>query len=110
MGTPIVGRHYFPTLNWWVLMTLVVPTVAVFVTGCVVWVSARVSTYQAANSISGFIVLPAILLGIGQLTGAMIAEPMVFGVIGLALAGLDVLLMFSIARTFNRERVVASFL
>ena len=39
-------------------MLLVVPTVSVFVTACVVWVSARVATYQAANSIAGFVVLP----------------------------------------------------
>ena len=42
LGNPLVGHLYFPTPNWWVLMLLVVPAVSVFVTACVVWVSARV--------------------------------------------------------------------
>lgn len=37
-GNPLVGRFYFPTLNWWTLMALVVPTVSLFVTAVVVWV------------------------------------------------------------------------
>ncbi len=65
LGNPLVGRWYFPTLNWWVMMLLVVPAVSVFVTACVVWVSARVGSYQSANSIAGFAVLPLILLVVG---------------------------------------------
>ena len=109
-GTPIVGRAYFPTPNWWVLMLLVVPTVSVFVTACVVWVSARVATYQSANSIAGLVVLPVLLLVLGQVTGVMIAGPMVFAVLGLVLGLLDVVLMRWIVKTFDRERVVSAFL
>lgn len=110
LGTPIVGHRYFPTLNWWVLMVLVVPAVAVFVTACVVWVSARVATYQAANSIAGLVVLPVILLVLGQVTGVMLAGPGVFAVLGVVLALADIVLMWWIVRTFDRERVVSSFL
>jgi len=110
LGTPIVGRQYFPTTNWWVLMLLVVPTVALFVTACVVWVSARVATYQAANSIAGLAVLPMLLLVLGQVTGVMLAGPAVFAVLGVALAIADVGLMWWIVKTFDRERVVSNFL
>jgi len=110
LGTPLVGVRYFPTPNWWVLMLLVVPAVAVFVTALVVWVSARVSTYQAANSISGMVVLPIVLLVVGQASGVMLAGPGVFAVLGIVLGLLDVLLMRWIARTFDREKVVSSFL
>jgi ABC-type Na+ efflux pump permease subunit len=110
LGTPIVGQPYFPTPNWWVLMFLVVPAVAVFVTACVVWVSARVATYQAANSIAGFAMLPVILLVLGQVTGVMLAGPLVFAAVALVLGVLDVLLMRWIVKTFDRERVVSSFL
>ena len=110
LGTPIVGRQYFPTLNWWVLMLLVVPAVSVFVTACVVWVSARVATYQAANSIAGLAVLPVMLLVFGQVSGVMLAGPGVFAVLGVVLALADVGLMWWIVTTFDRERVVSSFL
>ena len=109
-ANPLVGRQFFPTSNWWVLMLLVVPAVSVFVTACVVWVSARVATYQSANSIAGFVVLPMILLVLGQVNGLMLLGPMLFAVIGVVLAVLDVLLMRWIVKTFDRERVVSSFL
>ncbi len=110
LGNPLVGHWYFPTLNWWVLMLLVVPAVSVFVTACVVWVSARVSSYQSANSIAGFAVLPLILLVVGQATGVMLLGPTLFAVVGVVLVVLDVLMMRWIVATFDRERVVASFL
>jgi ABC-2 type transport system permease protein len=110
LGTPIVGRQYFPTMNWWVLMFLVVPAASVFVTACVVWVSARVATYQAANSIAGLAVLPVMLLVFGQVSGVMLAGPGVFAVLGIVLALADVGLMWWIVTTFDRERVVSSFL
>jgi len=109
-ANPLVGRQFFPTSNWWVLMLLVVPTVSVFVTACVVWVSARVATYQSANSIAGFVVVPMVLLVLGQVNGLMLLGPMLFAVIGVVLGVLDVVLMGWIVRTFDRERVVSSFL
>jgi ABC-2 type transport system permease protein len=110
LGNPLIGHLYFPTLNWWVLMLLVVPAVAVFVTACVVWVSARVSSYQSANSIAGFALMPLILLVVGQATGVMLLGPLLFAVLGLVLVILDVVMMRRIIATFDRERVVASFL
>jgi ABC-type Na+ efflux pump permease subunit len=110
LGNPLIGRLYFPTLNWWVLMLLVVPAVSVFVTACVVWVSARVSSYQSANSIAGFAILPLVLLIVGQATGVMLLGPLLFAVLGLVLVILDILMMRWIIATFDRERVVAAFL
>jgi ABC-type Na+ efflux pump permease subunit len=110
LGNPVIGRVYFPTLNWWVLMLLVVPAVSVFVTACVVWVSARVSSYQSANSIAGFALLPLILLVVGQATGVMLLGPLLFVVVGLVLVILDIVMMRWVITTFDRERVVASFL
>jgi ABC-type Na+ efflux pump permease subunit len=109
-GNPLVGRFFFPTLNWWVLMLVLVPAVSVCVTAGVVWVSARVSSYQAANSIAGFAVLPVLLLIVGQVTGVMLAGPALFGITGAVLAVLDVLLLRWIISTFDRERMVAAFL
>jgi ABC-2 type transport system permease protein len=109
LGNPLVGNWYFPTLNWWVLMLLVVPAVSVFVTGCVVWVSTRVSSCQSANSIAGFAVLPLILLLVGQATGVMLLGPGLFAVLGLVLAALDVLMVRWMIAMFDREKVVASF-
>ena len=66
--------------------------------------------YQSANSIAGFAVLPLILLVVGQATGVMLLGPGLFAVLGLVLAVLDVLMMRWMIATFDREKVVASFL
>jgi ABC-type Na+ efflux pump permease subunit len=110
LATPLVGRWYFPTASWWVLMLLVVPAVSAFVTSCVVWVSARVSSYQSANSIAGVAVLPLVLLVVGQASGVMLLGPGFFAVLGLVLVVLDALMLRWIVATFDREKVVASFL
>lgn len=109
-GTPLVGRFFFPTLNWWVLMLLLVPVVVVLVTAGVAWVSARVNSYQSANAIAGLAVLPVLLLVVGQVTGVMLAGAGLFAILAMVLAVVDVLLVRWIARTFDRERIVASFL
>ncbi len=110
LGEPLIGRWFFPTDNWWVLMVLLVPAISVFVTLLSVWVSSRVSSYQAANSIAGFVVLPIVLLGVAQTNGAMLVGPLLLGAIGLVLLVVDVLLLRWIVATFDRERLVASFL
>ena len=91
-------------------MLLVVPAVSVFVTACVVWVSARVATYQAANSIAGLAVLPVMLLVFGPGQRRDAPGPALFAVLGLVLVTLDVLMVRWIIATFDRERVVAAFL
>lgn len=68
------------------------------------------STYQAANSIAGLAVLPAVLLVVGQTSGVMLAGPLVFAVLGVVFGFLDVLMVRWIISTFDREKVVASFL
>lgn len=108
LGRPLVGRIFFPTMNWAVLMLLVVPAASIFVTAIVVWVSARVRGYQEANSIAGAAVVPVLILVLGQATGVMLAGPALFGVLGLALAVADVFLVRWIVRTFDREKVAAS--
>ena len=54
--------------------------------------------------------LPLILLVVGQATGVMLLGPALFAVLGIVLAVLDVVPMRWIIVTFDREKVVASFL
>ncbi len=54
--------------------------------------------------------LPVMLLVLGQVTGVMLAGPGVFAALGAALALADIGLMWWIVKTFDRERVVSSFM
>jgi len=109
LGTPFVGRVFFPTANWWVLMVLVVPAAALFVTVITTWVSAKVRGYQEANSMAALAVLPVLGLVIGQVSGAMIAGAGVFAVIGVVLTVADVALVWLVIKTFSREKAVSSY-
>jgi ABC-2 type transport system permease protein len=110
LGHQFVGRIFFPTASWWILTLLLVPAVAVCLTLLVVWVSSRVSTYQAANSMAGFAVLPIVVLIVGQVTGAMIAGPWLFTAIAAILWLINLLMLRWLITTLDRERLVATFL
>lgn len=109
LGNPIVGRSFFPSPNWWVLMVLVVPAASVFVSAITTWVSSRVRGYQEANSIAGFAVLPLVLLVVGQTSGAMLAGPTLFAILGVVLVLADLGLTWAIVTTFSREKAVSSY-
>ncbi len=109
LGTPLVGRAFFPTSNWWVLMVLVVPAASVFVTVITTWVSAKVRGYQEANSMAALAVLPVLALVFGQVSGAMLVGPGVFAIIGIVLVIADVVLAWLVIKSFNREKAVTSY-
>ncbi|MFL6150988.1 MAG: hypothetical protein ACJ72B_01280 [Ornithinibacter sp.] len=69
-----------------------------------------VGSQQSASSIAGCAGLPLILLVVGHATGVMLLGPVLFAVLGVVLAALDVLLVRWIIVTFDRGKVVTSFL
>jgi ABC-2 type transport system permease protein len=59
---PQIGRIFFPTPTWLVLMFWVIPGFIAFTLSIVLRVSGRVTSSTAAHQISGIVSLPAILL------------------------------------------------
>lgn len=71
--------------------------------------SARVRGYQEANSISRFTVLPLVLLVVGQTSGVMLAGPMLFAVLGAALAAVGAGITGAVVRSFSREKAASAY-
>lgn len=69
---PVMGAVFFPTAMWWVLALWVAPAVAALGLGATVLVSARVNTFQEAYQVGGVVVLPIVLLVVGQATGLVV--------------------------------------
>lgn len=109
LGFRFIGRIFFPTVDWWVLMLLVVPAASVLVTIITTWISARVRGFQEANSMAGAAVLPIMALVVGQVTGIMFVGTAMFAALGVVLVFADVLLGRWIIGTFDRERAVSSY-
>ena len=104
---PVMGRVFFPTGMWWVLALWVAPAVAAVGLGATVLVSARVNTFQEAYQIGGVVVLPIIVLLIGQATGVLVFSLALVVLLGAFFwAAAAALLVFG-ARGFRRGDVLS---
>jgi len=106
LGWPLLGRLYFPTWTWAVIMLLVVPAIAFLGTSLVVAVSGRATTVQGAQGVAVLVVLPVVGLVVGQAAGVALLDVPVALVAAGAIVVLDVVLFrFAVGR-FQRERVL----
>jgi ABC-2 type transport system permease protein len=70
-GGAILGRPIALTPRWLVFVLVLAPGVAALAIGALVQVSARVRGFQEAYQVGGLVVLPLVLLLLGQLSGAL---------------------------------------
>ena len=106
VGGGIVGRPIALTPRWLLFVLLLAPGVAALAVGALVHVSVRVRGFQEAYQLGGLVVLPLVLLLVGQLTGVLYLDlPAVIAlalIVWLVAAG-------SLAvgyRSFRRERLL----
>jgi ABC-2 type transport system permease protein len=104
---PIMGRIFFPTPLWWVLVLWMVPAVAALALGVSVLVSARVKGFQEAYQLGGLVVLPIVALMVGQMAGAVFLGPLLVFVLGIMVWAVAVVVIVAGARRFRRGEVLA---
>ena len=104
---PTLGRLFFPTGMWFVLALWVAPAVAAVGLGATVLVSSRVSTFQEAYQIGGAVVLPIVLLIVGQAAGVVVLSTAFVVGLGVVFWALAALLLWYGARTFRRGELMA---
>ncbi|HHY61949.1 MAG TPA: ABC transporter permease subunit [Firmicutes bacterium] len=105
---PIFGRLFFPSIAWAPLILLVMPAIGLLAVLINVFISARVSTFQAGYQMSGFLVLPVIALMIGQFTGIMLLDAKVLLAIGAALIIVDYALLMAITKRLDKAQIFES--
>jgi ABC-type Na+ efflux pump permease subunit len=102
-----MGRVFFPNWMWVALALWVAPAAAGLGLSTMVLVSSRASGFQDAYQIGGVVVLPLILLVIGQGAGVLYFNlPLVFAV-GLIFYLIDAALLLLGAKTFRRTEIIA---
>ena len=101
-------RIFFPNATWLVLIFWVVPAVPGLGLGVMVLVSARAQGFQDANQIGGAVVLPVLLLLVGQMSGVMSFSVTLVFLLGLAVWLLDGLLIWLSSRSFRRGRLLGA--
>jgi ABC-2 type transport system permease protein len=78
---PVMHRVFVPTQLWGVMVLWVAPAVATLGLGVMVRVSARARTSQEANQLGGAVILPLIVLAVGQSSGILLLDlPVAIGV------------------------------
>ena len=98
---------FFPNLIWIVMVIWVAPAAAGLGLGAMVLVSSRTSTFQEAYQLGSMVVLPIVLLLLGQMTGVLyFSLPMVLG-LGLVLWLVDAAIFWTGARIFDRGQLIS---
>lgn len=106
-GMPIMGRVWFPLPHWWALILWVAPAVAALGMLVIVMVSSRVSTFMAAQQASGLLVLPIVLLVIGQISGVVYFGVELVLLLGAVIWVIDAVLLWLGIRQFSRSALMA---
>ncbi len=104
---PTMGQLFFPNAMWVVLVVWVSPAVAGLGLSTMVLVSSRAQGFQDAYQIGGVVVLPMLLLVIGQATGVMYFSLGLVVLLGLVLWMIDLVLIWLGGRTFQRDTILA---
>jgi ABC-2 type transport system permease protein len=106
LAWPVLGRVFVPTALWVVMIAWVGPGVAALGLGVMVRVSARTRTVQEASQIGGAVVLPLVIVAVGQSSGLLLVTVPVALAMGAAVWALAAVLVWGGARRFTRDALV----
>jgi ABC-2 type transport system permease protein len=104
---PVMGHVFFPDAMWLVLVIWVSPAVAGLGLGTMVLVSSRAQGFQEAYQVGAAVVLPIVLLLVGQATGVMYFNVGLVLLLGLVLWDVDAALLWFGVKTFQRSELIA---
>ncbi len=104
---PVMGRVFFPNLMWIILAFWVAPAVAGLGLGTTVLVSSRVSTFQEAYQMGSVIVMPVVLIMIGQASGVIYFSPWLVLLMGAVFWAMDAGILWFGSRSFRRTELMA---
>ncbi len=106
VGDAMLNMPFFFNWNWLALIFVLTPAVTVFGVIFMVLISGKAKSYVEAVQLSGYVVLPLILLFVGQFTGLFQLNAWILLSIGIVLIVLDIILWGVAARSFKPEALL----
>jgi len=104
LASPAIFAEFFAAQ--WLLAILVVAPLLTLLSACVaVIVSSRVSDPRVAEQLSSVVILPLILLVIGQSVGLILINRQIILLMGVVVLVLDAVLLWLAVRLFQRETI-----
>jgi ABC-2 type transport system permease protein len=104
-----IGRIFFPNWMWVALVLWVTPAVAGLGLVVMVFVSARAQGFQDAYQVGGMVVLPVLLLMVGQISGVMYFSLGVVMLVGLVIWLIVAVLLWFASKSFRRGELMTKF-
>ncbi len=104
---PVMGRIWFPLVNWWPLMFWLAPAIATLGMGISVLISVKANTFMEAYQLSGSLVVLVVALIAGQVTGVMVLSAGMTVLIGSLLWAVDAALIWFSVRIFSRTQLIS---
>ncbi len=105
-GDILLKMPFFLNWNWLVLLLLLAPAVTVFGVIFMVMISGRSKSYMESFQASSYIVLPFVLLFVGQFTGLFQLNALILLFISLGLIAVDLILLLFATRSFTPEKLL----
>lgn len=91
---------------WLFAIFIVGPLLALLAADLALMVSARSTEPRAAQQVAGLVVLPLVLLLMGQMSGMLLITPVLVYLLGLFILILDVVLTYLTVPIFDREAIL----
>ena len=104
---PVMHRLFLPTWLWMIVILWLAPGVAALGLGIMVRVSMRVNNTQEAQQLGGAVVLPLVILAVGQTTGLLLKGPVAAFSAGVVIWAIAIFLNVRGAKSFTRDRMAA---
>lgn len=105
-GMIYLNEIIFPNIKWIILILYVVPALTILGLSFTVLVSAKSKTFQEAQQQSGLIVVPIILLLVGQMTGVFLLNNTLLIIAGTIILVIDYVLIKAMSRRFIPEKLI----
>lgn len=105
-GSIYFSKLIFPSIKWFLIIFWLTPAITLGGIVFTVLISAKAKTFQAAQQMSGIIVLPIIFILIGQVNGLFLLSNTIVIGIGLLLFLVDFLLIKRAAKGFSAEKLI----
>ena len=102
----IAGSLFMPGVSWLIMVLLVSPAISLIAINLIVRGSAKAQTMEESQQRSVFLILPIIVLLMGQFTGIMQLSAWLFLATGLILALIALLMLKSSFGKFQYEKLL----
>ena len=91
---------------WWLAIFVVSPLLTLLAVSVAVMVSSRVTDPRVAEQLSALVILPLILLVVGQSAGLILINEQIILFIGVIVAVADAILVYLSVKLFQREAIL----